>query len=350
MRVVLDSTEIVADYRMASGPFRALKEGIESFGFSLHLPCLVIAEVLNRYRRGVQEAVERDRAAHQSLRRFLWEGAPDTPPPIHSIDGLADAYGELLRLRLSALGVRELPYPQVSHETLVQRALSGRKPFSSDGQKGYRDALIWEGVLELASSGDEAIVFVTTNASDFAKDGELHPELAADVVARDIPVERVRLRLGLSAFSDTYLKPRLSRRALLSGEDQRLREPGVYDRFLETLQLAYREQLETIIGTSPAIPTGWRPVVHSVRPADEPLMVEVKSVAVFPSGSLLVSAETEVLVDFAIRQLNITMNGATAAFHATLDFILDPTSGDVTAPNLRSARLVHREGSRIIHP
>ena len=58
--------------------------------------------------------------------------------------------------------------PQVSHADLVERDLSSRKPFSPTG-KGYRDALIWESVVELCTDLTDAdtLIFVTDNKSDF---------------------------------------------------------------------------------------------------------------------------------------------------------------------------------------
>jgi hypothetical protein len=69
-----------------------------------------------------------------------------------------------------------LPLPDVSHESLLARDLSGRKPFRASG-KGYRDALIWESLLEhlRAISSPMEMVFVT-NDNDFgghAKDGSI---------------------------------------------------------------------------------------------------------------------------------------------------------------------------------
>jgi hypothetical protein len=37
----------------------------------------------------------------------------------------------------------------VSHDAVVERALERRQPFDTAGHNGYRDALLWETVLEL---------------------------------------------------------------------------------------------------------------------------------------------------------------------------------------------------------
>lgn len=76
-----------------------------------------------------------------------------------------------------------------SHEDLVRRELEGRRPFKENGT-GYRDALIWHGLLEwmrrIGRQEGEPVLFVTGNVRDFAEKDEagahqLHPHLGADL-------------------------------------------------------------------------------------------------------------------------------------------------------------------------
>lgn len=58
-----------------------------------------------------------------------------------------------------------------------------RKPFDSGGRDGYRDALLWETVIDLAR--DYEVILVSADARAFAGDnGELASVLAAEVVQR----------------------------------------------------------------------------------------------------------------------------------------------------------------------
>jgi len=84
-------------------------------------------------------------------------------------------------------------YESVPHELLVQKAIKGEKPFT-DGEKGYRDALIWLSLLTYMKESDvkDDVAFITNNKSDFFVTGaggtQLHPQLQADLLAFGITV------------------------------------------------------------------------------------------------------------------------------------------------------------------
>ena len=56
-----------------------------------------------------------------------------------------------MRADLEAAGVRVAPFPHADHHTLVSWSLDGHPPFDST-DKGYRDALIWRTVREIAAA------------------------------------------------------------------------------------------------------------------------------------------------------------------------------------------------------
>jgi hypothetical protein len=70
---------------------------------------------------------------------------------------------------------------------VVDRALACKRPFL-EGEKGYRDTLIWLSLLEhikVTDSQDE-IVFITANSKDFFESGSkdtFHPDLITDIQA-----------------------------------------------------------------------------------------------------------------------------------------------------------------------
>lgn len=83
---------------------------------------------------------------------------------------------------------------------MVQRSIRGSKPFRTSGV-GYRDALIWQTVLEQAKSTD--VVFVSGNSKDFAaEDGSLHSDLQADLVGCP---NSVTLLPGVDQFIEKYV-------------------------------------------------------------------------------------------------------------------------------------------------
>ncbi len=203
--------------------------------------------------------------------------------------------------------------------------------------------------MALAATGEEPVAFITRNLGDFGRDKDapkLHPDLLADLDERGIPTERVELYRDLSAFNDARVTPRLQELAhkkeseelrdrLLSGEDERLRDPAIYDQLLAALN-AEGVTLGTFISMHPAVPASWSPVVRAVRPAHDPPKVEVTAADVLPDNRLLVTAATVIAADFVLQQRTLTVNGGRATLLVLPDFIIDPASGEVTGTKLRA--------------
>ncbi|WP_157931740.1 PIN domain-containing protein [Mycobacteroides abscessus] len=92
-----------------------------------------------------------------------------------------------LRADLVSKSVEIHPIPtSISHETLVEWSLTAHPPFDGT-DKGYRDALIWASVREVACAAPDgcAVVFVTNDNDFCSKDepGALHPSLGEDLDA-----------------------------------------------------------------------------------------------------------------------------------------------------------------------
>jgi len=86
-------------------------------------------------------------------------------------------------------------WPSYSGEEIVKRELEDRRPFlrKEAGTIGHRDTVIWLGLVELAKSHPDDMIFFVTNDDGFKKDKKLHPDLAADLTEAGIRVERIRL-------------------------------------------------------------------------------------------------------------------------------------------------------------
>ena len=76
-------------------------------------------------------------------------------------------------------------------------------------RKEYRDALIWETVLNAAK--DEEVLLVCSNSRDFAaarRPNELHGDLKADLETRKIRSDHVQLVEGLDVLHTKFFLPR----------------------------------------------------------------------------------------------------------------------------------------------
>lgn len=102
-----------------------------------------------------------------------------------------------------------LPVPSVTQQQLLERALKRRKPFNPRSN-GYRDALIWETILEYGRKHPgERVAFLTTNVKDFCDNGKLHPDWVQDLRDSGLPTDCVTVFTTLQSFIDQEVMPRL---------------------------------------------------------------------------------------------------------------------------------------------
>lgn len=203
MRAILDTNILLANLRgtRPSNNLKLLLAEARSERYTLVVPQLVIEETVNKRREAAQKAERSMRKAQSDLAAI---GANLDLPDV-DVNAIVDGFRATL-ITLLTDAKAELPdLPEVGHDSLVRRALERRKPFTEKGA-GYRDALLWETVLEAAGS-DTDIVFVTKNTHDFAQDHE-GTDLAGDLMedlARIDATDRVRLLPDLDAFKTKYV-------------------------------------------------------------------------------------------------------------------------------------------------
>lgn len=110
---------------------------------------------------------------------------------------------------LARPGVVYLQTPVDVTSRLVQRDLERRRPFLEIGAKrkatGFRDAVIWESILELLQGGEEySKIFFVTKDGTFIENHDLHPHLLDDLDAISVDRGRVvRVNTLFDALSQT---------------------------------------------------------------------------------------------------------------------------------------------------
>jgi hypothetical protein len=128
-----------------------------------------------------------------------------------------EKYRNTLKKELSRHNAKIVDYPKAEHHQLVERELAHKKPFSARG--GYRDALIWLSVLEIAESADDKVILVTGNTADFGDgSGNLHEDLLQDLRDRGLSDDEVILITCLKDVVERFVEPSLARLEELRGE------------------------------------------------------------------------------------------------------------------------------------
>lgn len=130
MLVVLDSTVLCADFRMRGNAFRILFGGCRRVGLTPCLPEIVREKVINKYGEQCSSLIGKVERVTRDSSRVLGRSVLYAFATGETVEDLVSEY----RLHLIAVTVLDnnfsvLPYPDVSHKQLVERALARRLPF-----------------------------------------------------------------------------------------------------------------------------------------------------------------------------------------------------------------------------
>ncbi|MFV2044786.1 MAG: PIN domain-containing protein [Anaerolineales bacterium] len=213
MRVVIDSNIIARDFHLSSSTSRVFLSDVSKAGHEVFVPEIVLDEVANKYEEQVRSAVQKADSGLRELER-LARIKVRRPIGERKIASICGEHRAELRENLSAVA-EFLAYPDIGHHDLVRRALSRRKPFKEKGG-GYRDALIWWNVVELARlTTSVPIALISGNSTDFAtsrdKPDELHADLVEDLFPAAGEASDVHLYPNLETFVSNHILPELER-------------------------------------------------------------------------------------------------------------------------------------------
>lgn len=255
------------------------------------IPEIVLDEAINRYKEDLDGKVNSAiKAVNQLNRHLKIEHSNDL-----RIDSTAETekYRQFLNAEIKSRGIKVLPYPQVEHKKIVAHDLMRKKPFKENGS-GYRDYLIWHSV-ELQSSIEDEVVFITANLNDFGGGPAPHP---------DLPIRpqwggKVQIIPSLNAFNEEHIVPHLTSREKLK-EDLEKSRLGFFDIYSWIKdKLVDSIKFEDWIG----------PIVFGIPERTGSTMVsrleEIKKISVenafeIENGKVLVHCEIDLILRFSV--------------------------------------------------
>jgi predicted nucleic acid-binding protein len=205
MRVVLDTNVIVADFLMKSNAFKVLRSSPRN-RIKVTFPGIVIEEAITKYGEAVQKHLTDMDKALKGLERLGAREGLDRPAV--SLEHAMDSFRSVLMRRIEILKADVLETPTIKHDEIVRRLLDRRKPFNQSGE-GYRDTLIWEGVMSCLGH-HEKVAFVSSNWRDFASSNDgthLAEDLVEDVTGRGYAEDSILLYPSLHAFVSAQVEP-----------------------------------------------------------------------------------------------------------------------------------------------
>lgn len=191
--IIIDTNIIHLDFKLKNARIVSLCNTADILGHKVYIPEVVIDEVVKQYNEIAKDQINSFNKALKKLSNLSI--SPITQAPIDARNFIGN-YRNILVSRIEQLGISIIPYPKTEHKVMVARELWGKKPFK-DSTKGYRDALIWDSVMEHAQKNAPncGIIFLTENSKDFAdKDKKgLHADLIDDCIFRGIQSTSIRL-------------------------------------------------------------------------------------------------------------------------------------------------------------
>ncbi|MBJ6750977.1 PIN domain-containing protein [Geomonas anaerohicana] len=181
MKVFLDTNIFYNDWFMKNANFRYLFHFLNNEGHSLLISKLVIEEAENIRNRELSESLLDIKKSINRINKLNYNDV------YFAQESLGVEKFELLpMIRSRTENIEEIEYEGIPHSVVVGRALINKKPFI-EGEKGYRDTLIWLSFMDYLAKNDieEDVVFITQNKSDFfkVKDKVLHfhQDLCSDI-------------------------------------------------------------------------------------------------------------------------------------------------------------------------
>lgn len=189
--VIVDTTATFVDVMMRSTPWMQLLTLCNDSRVQVVLPDVVLRETARHWEAEALKVIEIAngkvagiRKSREKLAEFGIDGSSLIDSALVTATPDKAMFEEETREKLVSLGVQVVPVPDhVDIETVLQRDLARKKPFSDSG-KGFRDTLVWETAKQVVMESEpgDKILLVTANSTDYCdQTGALAPELCAEV-------------------------------------------------------------------------------------------------------------------------------------------------------------------------
>lgn len=183
--IVLDANIIIKDYWLEGQGFSYLL----LHKFLNHYPVIsevVFQEIRNNLKNNVQELISKTTTAGKRSTRNLTRLMSLFNYKVFShklswnVDELLNRWEIYIKETLTKFNGLLLPIPKIDINDIVKRSIKRQKPFSN-GDRGFRDTLIWLSTLELIGP-NSFVSYITNNTKDFfyKKSKDPHPELLAE--------------------------------------------------------------------------------------------------------------------------------------------------------------------------
>jgi hypothetical protein len=161
MIIFIDSNIIYGHWHLQNANFKYLLNYLENTNSTLAVSEIICDEIDNKFYEelnAIKVTLSSNLKKHDALINQNSNLIPEKLKNDYSFKKLLEERTDYVNF---------YPFIQVSNEKLVKRAIKKIKPFK-DGEKGFRDTLIWLSFLDyLKLSKKDDIAFINNNSNDF---------------------------------------------------------------------------------------------------------------------------------------------------------------------------------------
>lgn len=177
MYVLLDTNVYFNNWFLKNPSFVKLIRYCNDTDATLLLPEVVVEEVEAKYMEESDKVLKQVDEIQRLCENLGHTGAST----VSDLTVSAFSFADVVTDKFSK--VKRLPYDSVSHRLLVAKAIGSKRPFTN-GEKGYRDALLWHTLVDFLKKTDAepSIAFVTENSSDFFDGKHESPRFHGDLL------------------------------------------------------------------------------------------------------------------------------------------------------------------------
>ncbi|MBX9781360.1 MAG: PIN domain-containing protein [Chitinophagaceae bacterium] len=213
MEIIIDTNILFDDKQLKGQKLHRLTNKVKENHDTVYLPLVVIKETKNKFREELEASQKKLTANITHIKRNT---GVDLPNPLNDslIEKMISDFNKSFDHQMKSLGIKKIQLTKDGHDELLEKAVLKKKPFSENGT-GYRDALIWIAVRELAekyaghpSISNHKIVLITANWRDFCASDkfDLHPDLIEELKGYDIDPLTVKIVKDLDVIEDYLMK------------------------------------------------------------------------------------------------------------------------------------------------
>lgn len=229
MLILIDTNIFYNNWKMSSAMFQVLSNFIENTtGNELILPFVVFEETQKKYNEEVERLQKEISQLKVKVKKlsgndFFTDDLEEKVKDFRFKD-------ELLKIFPNT---HIIPSSYIDNDLLLNKAIFSKRPFR-DNEKGYRDALIWNGLTQYLHKGnlEDKIVFITNNSNDFMSPDknikEFHSDLKEDIANLGLQNEFL-IYNSLNEFINIHVDQELH--SSLHGYIEEIEE-----RFIETIE------------------------------------------------------------------------------------------------------------------